>query len=57
VIVAVQAERATGSEADCLKDLVRRARFAGHTVSELAADSGYASQDAYATLDAVGTVR
>jgi len=56
VIVAVQAERATGSEADCLKDLVTRARFAGHTVAELAADSGYASQDAYATLDALGTV-
>ena len=56
VIVAVCAERATGSEADCLKDLVTRARFAGHTASELAADSGYASQDAYATLDALKTV-
>lgn len=56
VIVAVQAERATGSEADCLTDLVTRARFAGHTVAELAADSGYASQDAYAALDALGTV-
>ena len=56
VIVAVQAERATGSEADCLKDLVTRARFAGHAVAELAADSGYASQDAYAALDALGTV-
>jgi transposase len=56
VIVAVQAERATGSEADCLTDLVTRARFAGHTVSELAADSGYASQDSYATLDALRTV-
>src|SRR4051812_48043893 len=56
VIVAVQAERATGSEADCLEDLVTRARFAGHAVAELAADSGYASQDAYATLDALGTV-
>jgi transposase len=56
VIVAVQAERATGGEADCLGDLVTRARFAGHTVSEVAADSGYASQDAYATLDALGTV-
>ena len=56
VIVAVQAERATGGEADCLKELVTRARFAGHTVSELAADSGYASQDAYATLDALATV-
>jgi transposase len=56
VIVAVQAERATGSEADCLTDLVTRARFAGHAVAELAADSGYASQDAYATLHALGTV-
>src|SRR4051812_40279380 len=56
VIVAVQAERATGSEAGCLTDLVTRARFAGHTVSELAADSGYASQDAYTALDALATV-
>jgi hypothetical protein len=56
VIVAVEAERATGSEADCLTDLVTRARFAGHAVAELAADSGYASQDAYTTLDALGTV-
>ena len=56
VIVAVQAERATGSEADCLADLVTRARFAGHTVAELAADSGYASQDAYATLTELATV-
>ena len=56
VIVAVRAERATGSEADCLSDLVTRARFAGHAVSELAADSGYASQDAYAALDKLGTV-
>jgi transposase len=51
VIVAVQAEPATGSEADCLTDIVTRARFAGHTVSELAADSGYASESSYATLD------
>src|SRR3954465_16084375 len=56
VIVAVQSERATGSEADCLEDLVTRARFAGHAVAELAADSGYASQDAYAALEALGTV-
>ncbi len=56
MIVAVQAERATGSEADCLSDLVTRARFAGHAVAELAADSGYASQDAYAALDELGTV-
>src|SRR3954454_14142061 len=56
VIVAVRAERATGGEGDCLADLVTRARFAGHSVSELAADSGYASQDAYATWDRLGTV-
>jgi transposase len=56
VIVAVRAERATGGEADCLREMVTRARFAGHAVGELAADSGYASQDAYATLEALGTV-
>jgi transposase len=56
VIVAVHAERATGSEADALKDLVTRARFAGHRVAELAADSGYASEDSYATLDELNTV-
>lgn len=55
VIVAVQAERATGSEADCLSDIVTRARFAGHAVTELAADSGYASQDSYAALEALKT--
>jgi transposase len=56
VIVAVQAERATGSEADCVAALVTRARFAGHSVSELAADSGYASQGSYGALDELGTV-
>lgn len=55
VIIAVQAEHATGSEADALKDLVTRARFAGHSVAELAADSGYASQDSYAALDSLKT--
>ncbi len=50
VIVAVQAERATGSEADALGTLVGRARFAGHAVEELAADAGYASADSYAEL-------
>src|SRR4051794_26260511 len=39
VIIAVRAEQATGSEADCLTDLVTRARFAGHAVSELTADA------------------
>ena len=55
VIVAVQAERATGSEADVLDTLVGRARFAGHAVAELAADAGYASQDSYATLERLRT--
>jgi transposase len=55
VIVAVQAERATGSEADALGPLVGRARFAGHAVAELAADAGYASQDSYAALGRLGT--
>jgi hypothetical protein len=54
VIVAVQVERATGSEADALQTLIRRVRFAGHSAAEVAADAGYASQDAYATLDALG---
>lgn len=56
VIMAVTAERATGSEADCLGDLVTRARFAGHSVTELAADAGYASQDAYTALDRLHTI-
>lgn len=55
VIVAVQAEHATGSEADGLTDIVTRARFAGHHVSELAADSGYASEASYAALDKLNT--
>jgi transposase len=50
VIIAVEAERATGSEADALPTLVGRARFAGHAVAELAADAGYASQNSYADL-------
>jgi transposase len=53
VIVAVEAERATGSEGDALETLIRRARFAGHRAGEVAADAGYASQAAYATLDAL----
>lgn len=53
VIVAVEAEQATGSEADVLQTLIRRARFAGHRVDELVADAGYASQAAYQTLDAL----
>jgi hypothetical protein len=55
VIVAVEGERATGSEADALTTLIGRARFAGHAVCELAADAGYASQESYAALDRFGT--
>ena len=51
VIVAVCAERATGSEAAALPEHVRRCRFAGHRVDELGADRGYASAEAYQTLD------
>ena len=56
VIVAVQAERATGSEHEALGDLVTRARFAGHAVREIAADSGYASADSYQNLDDLGVL-
>ena len=56
VIVAVLAERATGSEAASLARLVRRCRFAGHRVDELGADQGYASAEAYQTLDELGVV-
>lgn len=55
VIVAVEAEPATGSEADALEALVGRARFAGHAVSEVVADAGYASQASYATLEQLKT--
>jgi transposase len=53
VIVAVEAEQATGSEADALQTLIRRARFAGHRADEVVADAGYSSQAAYDTLDAL----
>ena len=55
VIMAVEAEPATGSEADALEALVGRARFAGHAVSEVVADAGYASQVSYATLEQLKT--
>lgn len=53
--MAVEAETATGSEADALATLVGRARFAGHAVAELGADAGYASQTSYAELEQLGT--
>lgn len=56
VIVAVQAEHATGSEHELLGDLVTRARFAGHAVREVAADSGYASADSYQDLEDLGVL-
>ncbi len=55
VIMAVQAEQATGSEADALATLVTRARFAGHAVAELGADAGYASLASYAKLERLKT--
>jgi transposase len=56
VIVAVEAESAAGSEADVLGVVVARARFAGHTVGELGADSGYASADSYEQLEDLGVL-
>ncbi len=53
-VVAVLAEPATGHEGDALPELVRRARWAGHRVGELAADQGYASQATYQDLDRRG---
>jgi transposase/IS5 family transposase len=50
VIVAVAAEPATGNEAGALPELIGRARWAGHRVTELAADKGYASQATYQDL-------
>lgn len=55
VIVAVEAETATGSEADAIGALVGRARFAGHAAREVGADAGYASQASYAILGRLGT--
>ena len=54
VIVAVGAERATGHEGDALPALIARARWAGHHVSEICADQGYAGRDVYRSLDALG---
>lgn len=56
VIVAVQAERATGHEGDALPALVGRARWAGHRVLEVCADQGYAGKDVYRRLDALGVL-
>jgi transposase len=56
VIVAVHAERATGHEGDALPALIARARWAGHRVSEVCADQGYAGKAVYQQLDALGVV-
>lgn len=56
VIVAVLAEHATGSEHQALPELIARARFAGHAVSEIGADSGYASAESYEQLQALGVL-
>jgi len=56
VIVAVEAEPATGSEHEVLPTLVRRARFAGHAAREVAADSGYASRDSYQQTAELGVL-
>lgn len=56
VIVAVQAERATGHEGDALPGLIARARWAGHQASEVCADRGYAGKAVYQQLDALGVV-
>ncbi|HWH74186.1 MAG TPA: transposase [Methylibium sp.] len=56
VIVAVQAERATGHEGDALPALIARARWAGHQVSEVCADQGYAGKDVYGRLERLGVV-
>lgn len=54
VIVAVQAEPATGHEGDALPGLVARARWSGHRVADITADQGYASRDVYQSLDRLG---
>jgi len=56
VIVAVEAETATGSEADALRALIGRARFAGHAASATVADAGYASQASYRELESLGSI-
>ena len=56
VIVAVEAETATGSESDALEALIGRARFAGHAAREVGADAGYASLASYAVLQQLGSM-
>lgn len=56
VIVAVQAERATGGEGDALVGLIGRARWAGHAMVEVGADQGYAGREHYDRLRDLGCV-
>lgn len=51
VIVAVQAEPATGHEGDGLPAIIERARWARHQAGEVGADQGYASAAVYQALE------
>jgi len=51
VIVAVEAEPATGHEGDGLERIVERARWARHHAAEVCADQGYASDGIYRMLE------
>lgn len=50
VIVAVLAEPATGHEADSLPIIIDRSKWLRHTVAEIVADAGYASDAVYTDL-------
>ncbi len=50
VIVAVNAEPATGHEADSLPVIIDRAKWLCHRVAEIVADAGYASAAVYTDL-------
>ncbi|MEA2232335.1 MAG: hypothetical protein QOD83_2151 [Solirubrobacteraceae bacterium] len=50
VIVAVNAEPATGHEADSLPIIIDRAKWLRHKVAEIVADAGYASDAVYTDL-------
>jgi len=50
VIVAVNAEPATGHEADSLTVIIDRAKWLRHRVAEIVADAGYASDAVYTNL-------
>lgn len=50
VIVAVNAEPATGHEADSLAVIIDRSKWLRHKVQEIVADAGYASDAVYSDL-------